>query len=50
MGTIEECGELCLWLAAEATFCTGIDINLSGGAELDYGNKNRTVKKTNAYE
>ena len=49
MGTIEEAGLLCLWLAADATFCTGIDINLSGGAELDYGNKNRTVEKSSAY-
>lgn len=49
MGTIEEAGLLCLWLAADATFCTGIDINLSGGAELDYGNKNRTVAKPSAY-
>jgi len=32
MGTIEEAGLLCLFLAADATFCTGIDINLSGGA------------------
>ncbi|KAJ8299547.1 hypothetical protein KUTeg_023607, partial [Tegillarca granosa] len=40
-GTIEECGLTCLYLAADATFCTGIDIKLSGGAELDYGNKNK---------
>ncbi|XP_041367239.1 17-beta-hydroxysteroid dehydrogenase 14-like [Gigantopelta aegis] len=39
-GTIEECGEACLFLAAEGTFCTGIDLNLSGGAELNYGLKN----------
>jgi len=48
MGTIEEAGELCLWLAT-ATFCTGIDVNLSGGAELDYGNKNRTVQKESSF-
>ena len=41
-GTIEECGQLCLYLAAERTFCTGIDIPLSAGAELNYANKNRT--------
>jgi len=41
-GTIEESGELCLFLAAEGTFCTGIDVPLSGGAELNYGAKNRT--------
>ncbi|XP_048779544.1 17-beta-hydroxysteroid dehydrogenase 14-like [Ostrea edulis] len=39
-GTIEEAGLLCLFLAADATFCTGIDVNLSGGAELNYGVKN----------
>jgi len=50
MGTIEEAGLLCLWLAADASFCTGIDVNLSGGAELDYGNKNRTLNKQSAYE
>ncbi|CAG5118102.1 unnamed protein product [Candidula unifasciata] len=40
-GTIEECGLVCLFLAADATFCTGININVSGGAELDYGFKNK---------
>ncbi|XP_069132205.1 17-beta-hydroxysteroid dehydrogenase 14-like isoform X2 [Argopecten irradians] len=43
-GTLEESGLMCLYLAADATFCTGIDINLSGGAELDYGYKNKTKK------
>jgi len=41
-GTLEECGLVCLFLAADATFCTGININVTGGAELGYGNKNRT--------
>lgn len=41
-GTTEECGLVCLFLAADATFCTGININVTGGAELGYGNKNRT--------
>ena len=36
MGTIEEAGRLCLFLAAEATFTTGVDHILSGGAELAY--------------
>ena len=49
MGTIREAGLLCLWFAADATFCTGIDVNLSGGAELDYGDKNRTTDKPSAY-
>src|SRR5579859_3087989 len=37
MGTIEEAGRLCLYLAADATFTTGVDHILSGGAELAYG-------------
>ena len=39
MGTLEESGQACLFLAAEATFTTGIDMLLSGGAELTYGKK-----------
>ena len=50
MGTIEEAGDLCLFLAAEGTFLTGVDIPLSGGAELNYGNKTRMEKKSNIYE
>jgi NAD(P)-dependent dehydrogenase (short-subunit alcohol dehydrogenase family) len=41
MGTVEEAGRLCLFLAAEATFTTGVDHILSGGAELGYGRKTR---------
>lgn len=41
MGTIEEAGRLCLYLAAEATFTTGVECILSGGAELGYGRKSR---------
>ena len=41
MGTIEEAGRLCLYLAADATFTTGVDHILSGGAELGYGRKAR---------
>ena len=41
MGTIEETGQLCLFLAAEATFTTGVDHIQSGGAELSYGRKTR---------
>jgi NAD(P)-dependent dehydrogenase (short-subunit alcohol dehydrogenase family) len=41
MGTIEEAGKLCLFIAAEATFTTGVDHILSGGAELSYGRKSR---------
>jgi NAD(P)-dependent dehydrogenase (short-subunit alcohol dehydrogenase family) len=44
MGTIEEAGRLCLFLAAEATFMTGVDHVLSGGAELGYGRKTRRLE------
>jgi NAD(P)-dependent dehydrogenase (short-subunit alcohol dehydrogenase family) len=39
MGTKEEVGRLCLFIAAEATFSTGVDYIISGGAELGYGQK-----------
>jgi NAD(P)-dependent dehydrogenase (short-subunit alcohol dehydrogenase family) len=41
MGTIEEAARLCLYLAADATFTTGVDHIVSGGAELGYGRKTR---------
>ncbi len=41
MGTIEEVGRLCLFVAAEASFTTGVDHIISGGAELGYGRKSR---------
>lgn len=41
MGTIEEVGRLSLFIAAEATFTTGVDHIISGGAELGYGRKKR---------
>ena len=41
MGTIEEAGKLCVFIAAEATFTTGVDHIISGGAELGYGRKTR---------
>lgn len=41
MGTLEEAGRLCLFIASEATFTTGVDHILSGGAELAYGRKSR---------
>ena len=43
MGTTHEAGRLCLFLAAEATFTTGVDHILSGGAELGYGRKTRVT-------
>jgi NAD(P)-dependent dehydrogenase (short-subunit alcohol dehydrogenase family) len=39
MGTPREVGLLCLYLAADATFTTGADHVISGGAELGYGEK-----------
>ncbi|MBV9241658.1 MAG: SDR family oxidoreductase [Acidobacteria bacterium] len=41
MGTIKEAGDLCLFIAAAATFTTGVDHIISGGAELGYGRKSR---------
>jgi len=42
MGTTEEVAKLCLFIASEATFTTGVDHIISGGAELGYGKKSRT--------
>jgi NAD(P)-dependent dehydrogenase (short-subunit alcohol dehydrogenase family) len=39
LGTIEEVGRLCVYLAADATYTTGVDHVISGGAELGYGYK-----------
>lgn len=41
MGTIEEAGKMCLFIASEATFSTGTDFLLTGGAEIAYGRKSR---------
>jgi NAD(P)-dependent dehydrogenase (short-subunit alcohol dehydrogenase family) len=41
MGTIDEVGKLCLFIAAQATFTTGVDHIISSGAELGYGRKSR---------
>ncbi|HKX33369.1 MAG TPA: SDR family oxidoreductase [Blastocatellia bacterium] len=41
MGTPEEVGRLCLFLAADATFITGADHLITAGAELGYGRKSR---------
>ena len=38
-GTIIESGRLCLAIAADLTFTTGVDHLQSGGAELGYGMK-----------
>lgn len=39
MGTPAECAKAALYLASDATFCTGINLFLSCGAELGYGKK-----------
>src|SRR5882762_6334047 len=44
MGCIEEVGRLCLFIAAEATFTTGVDNIVSGGAELGYAQKSLSDK------
>jgi NAD(P)-dependent dehydrogenase (short-subunit alcohol dehydrogenase family) len=41
LGTTEEAAKLCVFLAADATFTTGVDHYLTGGAELNYGRKTR---------
>lgn len=41
MGCAEEVGRLCLFIAAAATFTTGVDHIISGGAELGYARKSR---------
>lgn len=45
MGSIEEVGRLCLFIAAEATFTTGVDHIISGGAEIGYGIKAKATGK-----
>jgi NAD(P)-dependent dehydrogenase (short-subunit alcohol dehydrogenase family) len=44
MGCAEEVGRLCLFIAAEATFTTGVDHIISGGAELGYAQKSTNLK------
>jgi NAD(P)-dependent dehydrogenase (short-subunit alcohol dehydrogenase family) len=44
LGTPREVGLLCLYLAADATFTTGADHIVSGGAELGYGTKTVPVR------
>jgi NAD(P)-dependent dehydrogenase (short-subunit alcohol dehydrogenase family) len=44
MGCVEEVGRLCLFIAAEATFTTGVDHIISGGAELGYAQKSTNGK------
>lgn len=46
MGTVEEVGKLCLFIASQASFTTGVDHIISGGAELDYAVKSRKNKSS----
>ncbi len=39
MGSAEEVGRLALFIAADASFTTGVDHIISGGAEIGYGRK-----------
>ncbi|KAJ8251064.1 hypothetical protein GJAV_G00216860 [Gymnothorax javanicus] len=39
MGTETECGLAALFLAADASFCTGVELLVSGGAELNLARK-----------
>ena len=48
MGAVEEVARLCLFIASEATFTTGVDHIISGGAELGYARKslNSTIAES----
>lgn len=39
MGQPAEVGAAAVFLASEATFCTGLELFMTGGAELGYGRK-----------
>ena len=41
LGSVEEVGRLCIFIASAATFTTGVDHIISGGAELGYAQKSR---------
>uniref|UniRef100_A0A803TCX1 Hydroxysteroid 17-beta dehydrogenase 14 n=1 Tax=Anolis carolinensis TaxID=28377 RepID=A0A803TCX1_ANOCA len=43
MGTPAEIAKAALFLAADATFCTGFDLVLSGGAELGFAHKSQVT-------
>ncbi len=46
MGAVEEVARLCLFIASEGTFTTGVDHFISGGAELGYARKSLDGKVT----
>jgi len=39
LGNTREIGLACLYLATDATFCTGMDLLCTGGAEIGFGVK-----------
>lgn len=41
LGTVKEVGSLAIYIAADATFTTGADFPITGGAELSFGEKAR---------
>ncbi|XP_061080993.1 17-beta-hydroxysteroid dehydrogenase 14 isoform X2 [Conger conger] len=41
MGTETECGLAALFLAADASYCTGVELLVSGGAELNLARKSQ---------
>ncbi|XP_067325993.1 17-beta-hydroxysteroid dehydrogenase 14-like [Anolis sagrei] len=45
MGTPAEIAKAALFLAADATFCTGCDLVASGGAELGFGHKSQVIPR-----
>jgi len=40
MGSPEEMGKACLFLATDATFCTAAELMCTGGADIGIGIKN----------
>ena len=42
MGQPAEVAAAAVFLASEATFCTGLELLVTGGAELGYGRKSST--------
>ncbi|XP_052824417.1 17-beta-hydroxysteroid dehydrogenase 14 [Octopus bimaculoides] len=43
MGTPSEISTACLYLAADGTFCTGMDMNVSGGIDISVGSKSEVT-------
>ncbi|XP_014781126.1 17-beta-hydroxysteroid dehydrogenase 14 isoform X1 [Octopus bimaculoides] len=43
MGTPSEISTACLYLAADGTYCTGMDMNVSGGVDISVGSKSEVT-------